>query len=302
MTTRHHIVLHTALRVLRPLLRLMLRHGVTYTAFAAALKPAFLAAAREELTAQAMPVTDSALTLLSGVHRRDVRVLTRGESQTETSAQPALPLSLAGEVVGRWMSDPAWLDAQGQPRVLSRTAFDELVCAVSQDVRPRALRDELVRLGVVTCSEDGSVSLAAQGFAPRQGFAEMAALMADNLADHASAATANLQDGTNFLEQALYVDRLKPASAAHLHQAAVAAWQQVLPGLLRQAQARFDEDQAQDDQAMVAPPPDVSSPTPEPAPRSAPNSGATAPPPPMAAPRRRVRMGVYFYDTEDDPR
>ena len=279
----------------------MLRHGVTYTAFAAALKPAFLAAARAELTAQAMPVTDSALTLLSGVHRRDVRVLTRGESQTESSAQPALPLSLAGEVVGRWMSDPAWLDAQGQPRVLSRTAFDELVCAVSQDVRPRALRDELVRLGVVTCSEDGSVSLAAQGFAPRQGFAEMAALMADNLADHASAATSNLQDGTNFLEQALYVDRLKPASVAHLHQAAAAAWQQVLPGLLRQAQARFDEDQAQDDQmaAAVAPP---EGPGPAPAPEPAPSSGAAAPPPPMAAPRRRVRMGVYFYDTEDDPR
>ncbi|MEI6025874.1 MAG: DUF6502 family protein [Betaproteobacteria bacterium] len=280
MSTRHHLVLHTVLRILRPMVRLMLRHGVTYTAFASALKPAFLEAAREELNAQSMPVTDSALTLLSGVHRRDVRVLTRSEDTENPSPADSPPASLAGEVVGRWMSDPACLDGQGRPQVLSRAAFDALVSAVSQDVRPRALRDELVRLGVVTCAEDGSVSLAAQGFAPRQGFAEMATLMADNLADHASAATANLQDGANFLEQALYVDRLSPPSAARLHQAAAAAWQQVIPGLLREARNLYDLDQT-------------------------PGTPLDAPPPGPAgrAPhRRRVRMGVYFYDTEDDPR
>lgn len=277
MSTRHQIVLRTVLRALRPLLLLLLRHGVTYTAFAAALKPAFLEAARQELQAQAMPVTDSALTLLSGVHRRDVRALTRGEAHVSSEGDLNMPVSLAGEVVGRWMSDPAWHDAQGRPRELSRASFDELVSAVSQDVRPRALREELVRLGVVTCAEDGCAALCAKGFAPRQGFAEMAALLAANLADHADAATANLQDGANFLEQALYVDRLKPASAAHLHQAATAAWQQMLPGLLREAQQRFESDQA-----GSAPGPDA----------------ATAP---DTMPRRRVRLGVYFYDTEDDP-
>lgn len=284
MSSRHQIVLHTVLRALRPLLRLLLRHGVTYTAFATALKPAFLDAACQELQHQAMPVTDSALTLLSGVHRRDVRALTRGQTVVPSQDDLSPPVSLAGEVVGRWMSDPTWQDAEGRPRELARAAFDELVSAVSQDVRPRALRDELARLGVVTCAEDGRVTLCAQGFAPRQGFAEMAALMAANLADHAHAATANLQDGANFLEQALYVDRLKPASAAHLHRAATAAWQQVLPGLLREAQHHFEADQA-----------GQSNPT-----GSAPQEpdAATAP---DTMPRRRVRLGVYFYDTEDDP-
>ena len=295
MSTRHQIVLRTVLRALRPLLLLLLRHGVTYTAFAAALKPAFLEAARQELRTQGMPVSDSALTLLSGVHRRDVRALTRGEAVAESQADLTPPVSLAGEVVGRWMSDPAWHDAQGRPRELSRASFDELVSAVSQDVRPRALREELVRLGVVTCAEDGCVALCARGFAPRQGFAEMAGLMAANLADHAHAATANLQDGANFLEQALYVDRLKPASAAHLHQAATAAWQQVLPGLLREARERFESDQADAPDAVAVAPPGCQEGTPSAGPTLTPNNT----PDPM--PRRRVRLGVYFYDTEDDP-
>ncbi len=295
MSTRHQIVLRTVLRALRPLLLLLLRHGVTYTAFAAALKPAFLEAARQELRTQGMPVSDSALTLLSGVHRRDVRALTRGEAVAESQADLTPPVSLAGEVVGRWMSDPAWHDAQGRPRELSRASFDELVSAVSQDVRPRALREELVRLGVVTCAEDGCVALCAKGFAPRQGFAEMAGLMAANLADHAHAATANLQDGANFLEQALYVDRLKPASAAHLHQAATAAWQQVLPGLLREARERFESDQEDAPDAAAVAPPGCQEGTPSAGPTLTPNNT----PDPM--PRRRVRLGVYFYDTEDDP-
>jgi Family of unknown function (DUF6502) len=278
LSTRHRLVLHTVLRVLRPMVRLMLRHGVTYTAFAAALKPVFLEAAREELKSQDMPVTDSALTLLSGVHRRDVRALTRGEDVPAMPVDNSPPASLAGEVVGRWMSDPAWLDVAGRPQVLSRAAFDDLVSAVSQDVRPRALRDELVRLGVVTCSEEGSVSLAAQGFAPRQGFAEMSALMADNLADHASAATANLQDGANFLEQALYVDRLSASSAVRLHQAASTAWQEVLPGLLREARDLYDRDQTS----------------------VAPSDAAPTEPSGHVPGKRRVRLGVYFYDTEDD--
>jgi hypothetical protein len=269
LSTRHRLVLHTVLRVLRPMVRLMLRHGVTYTAFAAALKPVFLEAAREELKSQDMPVTDSALTLLSGVHRRDVRALTRGEDVPAMPVDDSPPASLAGEVVGRWMSDPAWLDVAGRPQVLSRAAFDDLVSAVSQDVRPRALRDELVRLGVVTCSEEGSVSLAAQGFAPRQGFAEMSALMADNLADHASAATANLQDGANFLEQALYVDRLSASSTA---------WQEVLPGLLREARDLYGRDQTS----------------------VAPSDAAPTEPSGHVPGKRRVRLGVYFYDTEDD--
>jgi hypothetical protein len=295
VSTRHQIVLRTVLRALRPLLLLLLRHGVTYTAFAAALKPAFLEAARQELQTQGMPVSDSALTLLSGVHRRDVRALTRGEAVAESQADMTPPVSLAGEVVGRWMSDPAWHDAQGRPRELSRASFDELVSAVSQDVRPRALREELVRLGVVTCAEDGCVALCARGFAPRQGFAEMAGLMAANLADHAHAATANLQDGANFLEQALYVDRLKPASAAHLHQAATAAWQQVLPGLLREARERFESDQEDAPDAAAVAPPGCQEGTPSAGPTLTPNNT----PDPM--PRRRVRLGVYFYDTEDDP-
>lgn len=239
-------VLHT----LRPLVRLLLQHGITYPALAAALKGVFLDEARRELQRRGMPVTDSALTLLCGVHRRDVRTLTR-EPRAEAAAGGAdLPApSLAAEVVGRWMHERRFLDKAGHPKVLARGSagaggrgtFDALVESVSRDVRPRAVLDELQRLGVAEHTE-GGVRLLAEGFAPRRGFDEMAALFAANVHDHAAAAVANLRGEANFLEQAVFVDEIGEASVQQLSLAAAAAWKMAMREVMGVARQRFDAD------------------------------------------------------------
>lgn len=266
MSTRAHLVLSSALRVLKPLVRLLLRHGVSYPALAAALKPVFLEAAREELTGRGMAVTDSALTLLSGVHRRDVRRLSSSPSSSPVAgtqersapgsgdaqgvADPdgtlAEPLSLAAEVAGRWLTDAAWVDERGAPRSLPRSgpaSFDTLVDSVSRDVRPRAVLDEMLRLGVVRV-QDAQVALAEEGFVPRAAFREMAALFQANLHDHLAAGVANLDGDANFLEQALFVDELTAESVHALHVAARAAWQDALREVLRVARERHEHDAA----------------------------------------------------------
>jgi hypothetical protein len=262
VTSRHSIVEAAVLRVMRPLVRLLVRHGVTYPAFAAALKRVFLDAATDELSARGMAHTDSALSLLSGVHRRDVRTLTRAP-QRSASARPRsdAPLSLVGEVVARWIGDAAYQDRRRRPRTLQRAEFDAMVAAVSSDVRGRAMLDELLRLGAVTEGEDG-ITLSSSGFAPREGLVEMSELFAANLADHAAAAAANLQGEANFLEQAMYLDRISPASVQRLQRVAKQAWVRALPPVLAEAQACSDADGAD---------------------AHAPDSG------------HRVRFGVYFY-------
>jgi Family of unknown function (DUF6502) len=238
------LLLARVLRVLAPLVRLLVRSGVTYPALAAALKKVFLEAAQHELQRQGMAATDSALTLLSGVHRRDVRALLRGPRSLVADLPPAP--SLAAEVVARWLHDERFRGADGRPRALARAAvdgFDALVASVSQDVRPRAVLDELLRLGVAE-DTDAGIRLSHQGFAPRRGFEALSALFADNLHDHAAAASANLLGDANHLEQAMFVDQLSPAAVERLREAARQAWQQALPGVLDQARQHFDADQA----------------------------------------------------------
>ncbi len=245
MSAKAAIVLERVLRAVRPFVRLLIRNGVPYQAFATALKHVFVDAARAELASRSMAQTDSAVTLLSGVHRRDVRNLARPGSAKSAVAEP--PRSLPGEVVARWMSDPAYLGADGAPRTLDRDtegaegSFDALVAGISSDIRPRAVLDELLRLGVASEDESG-VRLLAAGFAPRQDFEQMAMLFADNLHDHAAAAAANLQGDKNFLEQSVFVDEITEASATRLQKVSVQAWKQAFRTVMQEAQARFDED------------------------------------------------------------
>jgi hypothetical protein len=268
--TRHALVEGGVLTVMRPLVRLLIRHGVAYPAFASALKRVFLDAAKAELDARGMARTDSALSLLSGVHRRDVRTLERAMPVAKAPAsrgRVAAPVSLVGEVAARWITDDDFLDGRRRPRALERSEFDALVAAVSSDVRPRAILDELQRLGAAAVRDDGRIALASDGFAPRQGFAEMSELFAANVGDHAAAAVANLQDDANHLEQAMYADELSAESAAQLQRAAVKAWQQAVRPLIAQAVQRREADASL-----------------------------------HQAHRHRVRFGVYFYSSEEGGR
>ena len=268
------LVLDRVLALLGPLVRLLLRHGVTYPVFTAALKRVFLAQAQAELAQRGMAATDSAVSLLSGVHRRDVRTLTRGEAAEPASAPPPT-LGLAAQVVARWLHDPLFQHPDGRLRVLPRDSragvvgFDALVEGVSRDVRPKAVLDELLRLGVLEEGAEGIV-LARSGFAPHAGFDEALWLSAQNLHDHAAAAVANLS-GTRtrpggYLEQAVFVDEITAASAERLHDVSVEAWKRAFALVMAEAQTRFDADAAEA---------------------------------PANTRRHRARFGVYFYSEQE---
>ena len=270
MPSRSAIVLAAVLHLFKPLARLLLRHGVAYPAFAAALKQVFVEAAIDELQRSGKKQTDSAISLLSGVHRRDVRTL--GPVVLARALADDEPMNMASQVVARWLADLDCLDDQGQPRPLPRggaaPSFDALVAAISRDVRPRAVLDDMVRLGLAQEAE-GEVRLLSAGLVPRQGFAEMASLMQHNLHDHAAAASLNLDGGHNFLEQAVFVDQLTAASAHQVHRASARAWRQAFKSVMKEAQARYDHDQAHA---------------------------------PAAERRHRVRFGSYFFSADDhDP-
>jgi hypothetical protein len=245
MTTRSTIILEAVLGLLKPLARLLLRHGVPYPVFAASLKRVFIEAAQDELKTEGRALTDSAVSLLSGVHRRDVRNLTRLHTPPDPAS--AAPMNMATQVVARWLSQPQYQGADGQALALTRSTaaggFDALVTSISTDVRPRAVLEEMLRLGIVQESEAG-ISLVDAGFAPRQGFAEMAQLLQANTHDHIAAAAQNLDQDSNFLEQSIFVDQITAQSAQRLHAVSAKAWRTAFKTVMLEAALRFEDDKA----------------------------------------------------------
>jgi hypothetical protein len=209
-----------ALAAVAPLVRLLVAYGVTYPRFAAALKRTFLDAAVAELDATGRKRTDSAISLLSGLQRRDTRLLGR-EYPTGLPAKSER-VSLAQQVALRWASLPAYLDDQDNPRELPLTesgdapSFTALAKSVSKDVHAASVLDEMVRLGLVRV-EGAHVRRVGESFVPAQ-FDELTQLMAQSVRDHLAAAVANVRGGEpKFLEYSLFSDELRPQSADELH-------------------------------------------------------------------------------------
>ncbi|MCE7913336.1 MAG: hypothetical protein DYH15_01385 [Nitrosomonas sp. PRO4] len=212
-------VLVSALRrALRPLIKLMVAKGITYNYLSELLKDIFVEVADKEFRIGTKPSSDSHLSLLTGIHRKDIKRLRHcGHLNTETMPQA---ISMGARLVSLWTSDERFLDENKQPKPLPRfireggmISFEGLVASVSCDIRSRVVLDEWLRLGVARFDEKNRVCLNIAAFIPVHGFDEKAYFFGHNLHDHAAAATSNLLgEKQPFLERSVYYDGLSENS------------------------------------------------------------------------------------------
>lgn len=265
--SRSDLALASALRLAEPLVELLLKEGVNYSRFAGALKSTFVEAAEKILETGAARVTDSSVSTLSGVHRKDVRAWRLAGKSLPQSPN----LNAVMVLYTRWANDPEYCDAQGKPRVLDRVgatgSFEALALSVSNDVHPRTLLQELIRLGVVRQLEtDGDkLMLCADAFVPKAGFEEMLRLFAANVGDHVATAVHNIEgDGDPLLEQSVYADGLRPQSAEALGVLARQIWARAFREVAGEATRLYRRDRGKADA------------------------------------NQRIRFGMYYYQGPDD--
>jgi hypothetical protein len=210
---------------MRPLVRLMLRKGITYTFFSDMLKGVFVEVADTEFRLDEKAPTDSRVSLITGVHRKDVRRLRA--SMGEGSDHLPVAVSFGAHLVSTWMNTPPYCGAPGTPLPLPRLAsvggecsFDGLVSHVSTDIRARVVLDEWLRLGIAHVDEQDIVHLETRAFIPQKGFDEKVAYFSHNIHDHACAAVHNLTSpGAAFFERSVHYDALCEASVGALREA-----------------------------------------------------------------------------------
>lgn len=260
-------------RVLQPLARLMIDHGLQLPSMVELLKNELVQQAAAAYGLADKGSSDSRIALLTGVHRKDVKRL-REAPVSPSTAVPLVPV--AASVVARWISEPRFLNADQTARPLARTPrrsgvgepdFTTLVAEVSRDVGARAVLDELVRLGVVELREDGYVALKTSGFVPHEGLEESFHFLAANVSEHLATAVHNLapdRQGPLMLEQSAFSQDLSAEQAGQLQQQARRLWASSLRQFLQTATVAEQRSQAD------------------------------------AGPKHRIRFGVYFHDTLQD--
>lgn len=213
--TKKQLLIASAMkRVLRPFVKLMLANNLTYTFAIDVLKSLFVEVADKDFTIDNKHQTDSRISLMSGVHRKDVRRLREEQPQVE-DVMPA-NVSLGTQLVALWNATPKYLNEDGTAKPLQRFAasnpdvsFEGLVRSLSTDIHPRAVLDEWLRLGVARLDDEGFVHLTTDMFIAQEGFEEKIYYFGHNLHDHAQAAVSNvLGQQANFLERCVHYDTL----------------------------------------------------------------------------------------------
>lgn len=207
-------------RLLRPLVRLFVRSGITFPVIVDLLRELYVNVAEREFTLPGKEQTDSRVSLLTGIHRKEVRRL-RGAGAPV--AEVPTGLSRTSAILARWLAAPDYTDAEGNPLPLPRSSeapgpsFDALVSSVTKDVRPRAVLDEWLDRRIVAIDAENRVSLLEAAFLPRGGDDQQLYYFGRNLHDHIAAAVSNVTaQAPAFLERAVHYDGLSEEVARRL--------------------------------------------------------------------------------------
>jgi hypothetical protein len=229
--------------LLEPVAALAVARGLSIAPVQELLKRSFVAAARG--VHGDAPRAVSRISTTTGIHRREVARLLQAPADA-----PPPQRSLASELFAHWTTDPAYRDADG-PRVLPRTgaapSFESLAQAITRDVHPRSLLDELCRVGVAAWDLDAdSVALSAAAFVPRGDRARMLGFVGDNVGDHARAAVANVLAGSGrHFEQALFAGELSAPAVDWARQQVALQWQALIAAMVPALEQRIEDDTRQ---------------------------------------------------------
>lgn len=257
-------------KLLTPLVRLLLAHRITQPFLAGLLKPIYIQVAEQEFQLPGKRQSNSRISLITGLHRKDVQRL-----RMEPRIEELVPdnVSLGTQLISTWVGDTRYLDVSGSPRPLPRRAtesgeasFEQLVASVSRkDLRARVVLDELIRLGIATVDDQDFVRLNVDAFVPDEGFEEKAFYFGLGLQDHIAAGVHNLLgEQPPFMERGVFFSGLSAKDVEAIEVMANRLGMDVLKKLNAEARARKQKSGKQ------------------------------------AGQKKRISFGIYFYSVDDE--
>jgi hypothetical protein len=171
--------------LLRPLVRILLRHGIPCDVLSAVARQVYVRVAAEEFALPGKKQTVSRVSILTGLTRREVRRLmtTANVEDQETTDR----YNRAARVLTGWLRDKTFHDKAGNPLALpvegKNASFGSLVRQYSGDMPVRAMLDELLRVGAVRKTKEGRICLQSRFYVPERSERDKLHILGTDTAD-----------------------------------------------------------------------------------------------------------------------
>jgi len=184
------------LKLLRPLVRLLLRYGISFGEFAELARWVFVDVADKDFSIDGRKQTVSRISVITGLNRKDVTRLKKLNIHADKGSPAGI--NRAGRVIFGWVHDKTYHASKGVPAALplegEEKSFAALVKQYSGDVPVRAVLDELLRIEAARKNEDNTVSLLTRAYIPKNIDAEKISILGADAADLISTIDHNLGD------------------------------------------------------------------------------------------------------------
>lgn len=179
-----YVIFSAIIKLLRPLVRVLLRNGIPFRTFADLSKWIYVDVALKEFGIQGRKQSDSRVSIITGLSRKEVRRLKRMEQLSDAATIDRY--NRGASVITGWIRDKRFTNAKGQPQALKfekgRVTFSDVVKSFSGDVPARAVLDELLSVGAVQVLEDGKIQLLTRAYIPFKDEPEFLSILGTDVA------------------------------------------------------------------------------------------------------------------------
>lgn len=189
----HHALSVAVLQLLRPLVRLLIRHGMAYGTFAELARKAYVEEGLDEIRESGKRPTVSGVSALTGLTRKETKRLR--ESEIVGNEASSNRYSRAIRVVSGWLTDPRFHAVDGKPAILpyesGDTSFSALIKDYSGDVTPAAMLSVLETSNTVRSTEKG-IELLSRAYIPSDTPLDKINILGTDVAELTSAISHNI--------------------------------------------------------------------------------------------------------------
>ncbi|MFA7275233.1 MAG: DUF6502 family protein [Pseudobdellovibrionaceae bacterium] len=228
--------------ILRPLARLLIHRGVTLRTIIDIIKDTYVEESLKNSNG-GKPMTDSQISVMTGLHRKDVKAIRERQKLGRTA--PSATLSMGAQIIAKWLGDKSFRAPDGTPRPLpyaktdkpQGVSFTKLVESISLDVRPRTILDELLRLNIASIDSDTKiVTLLTKAFVPQNKWEDQVYYLGENFGDHLAASVHNVMGiKPAFFDRSVYYNGLTEESEGKLRKMAADQAMKTLEALNKKA-------------------------------------------------------------------
>lgn len=165
-------LLNSYRRFLRPLVRILIRHGIAIGEFYEVVKAVYAEVAEESFDSPHIRQSQSRIAILTGLTRKEVSRLKATDFGRKVD-EPKKDAHRVARVLDGWHQDEEFTGPYGVPLEVpfdspKGPSFSELVRRYSGDMAPRAMLDELVRVNAALELEGGWVRVLSRAYIPQK--------------------------------------------------------------------------------------------------------------------------------------